>query len=380
MDLSAWNLPSAFPDLAGPARDEALAELCDRRQTLLLATPYLTFASRFVAIDKGAILVRATMSRSVAAHTLDRKDLQLRFPWGLTHYGGPTRILEYVQEEGGKHLRLALPQVLRRMEQRKAYRVDYVGRCQGTLGSDDGEGGMVFARFNVENLSTTGMAVFCTDPLPGRNFVPGRRVSAQFSLERGPDLETNVQVIHASGQSLGLAFLDLDPIDGQALASWLQPRFTEALRRWDNRAALRAQAVKAAAPRPAPQGLLVLGGEPDVIAEIQQALEGAQTVRVVPPVLVPLREALDQAPPRLLVVPCEGSVEGCHRLRSLLEKCPPRCPIVVLAAGGQRGTVNLFAQEIRAALTTDRAGQHPLFFRRLVTGLIRRHWQDPEAP
>ncbi|HLO67412.1 MAG TPA: PilZ domain-containing protein [Holophaga sp.] len=381
VELDAWNRPDAWPDLAGPSLDEALDELCARRQTLVLHTPYLAFASRFLSAADGVLKVRATMSRNVAQHTLDRKDLQLRFPWGLTHYGGPTRVLDYLQEEGGKTLLLALPPAFRRAEQRKAYRADHVGRCQGTLGADDGEGGMAFARFNLENISVSGLGVFCTDPLPGRIFAPGHRAVAQFQLERGPSLEAPVHIVHGAGQTLGLAFQPpLDPFDQEALAAWIQPRFQEAHRRWEARAAIRAQAERAAAPKAAPKGVLILGGEGEVAAEVAQALEGLHAVRTVSSVLAPYREALEQAPPLALVVPCAGGLEECHRLRTLLEKCPPRCPVIVLNAGAQRGPVNLFAQEVRAAITADRAGQHPVFFRRIVTGLIRRHWQDLEQP
>ncbi len=108
--------------------------------------------------------------------------------------------------------------------------------------------------------------------------------------------------------------------------------------------------------------------------EVAEALAGAQDVRTVAPGLAPYREAMDQQPPFVVILACAGTLEECHRLRALAEKVPARCPVVVMNAGGPSGPVKDFAKDIHATLSTERAAQHPVFFRRLVVGLIRKHW------
>lgn len=380
MDLDAWDKPGSFPDLEGASLQEALDELIERRQSLFLATPYLTFASRFLGREGKALRLRATMSRNVAQHTLGGRPLDLRFPWGPTLHGGPTKLLDYLEEDGTKILRVALPSRFERRDQRRAYRADRVGRSTGTVGLRETEAaaGMVFLRFTLEDLSTLGLRAFCMDPLPGGLLAPGRRAAVEFTLDQGPVLEAEVRVCHVTGQSLGLAFAP--PLEGALLAdlkAWIQPRFQEALRRWETRAALRAQAEKAAVPRPAPSGILLVTGDAQLAADVSEALAGALDVRTAAPVLAPFRDALEASPPYALLLPTGGSLDECHRLKALVEKCPPPCPVVVMNLGGTPEALRAFARDVKASLSTDLSHRRPLFFRRLVVGLIRKHWSIP---
>ena len=58
----------------------------------------------------------------------------------------------------------------------------------------------------------------------------------------------------------------------------------------------------------------------------------------------------------------------------MLESVPPRCPVVVLGHGQDSAMGRQFATEMKAATYLDWNPQQELFFRRLVQGLIRRHW------
>jgi len=234
---------------------------------------------------------------------------------------------------------------------------------------------MVFARFNVENLSTLGMGAFCMDPLPPAVFAPGRKVAVAFTLDRGPELKATALLSHVSGPTLGLAFQPpLEGTDLERVTRWLRPRFEEAQRHWDGRAALRAQAERSSAPRPGPSGILLVSSDGDLTREVAEALDGAQEVRTVPPVLAPLKEAMDARPPFVVILPCSGSLDECHRLKALMEKVAHPCPVVVMNTGGAPDAVNAFAKDVKATLSTDRARVRPVFFRRLVLGLIRKHW------
>ena len=95
--------------IQGAALEEVFDELCDRKQAVLLATPYLHYESRFLEREGPELRVRATMSRDAVKHALAQHPLRLRFGWALTFFSGPTRILRYVQEEDRRYLRIELP-------------------------------------------------------------------------------------------------------------------------------------------------------------------------------------------------------------------------------------------------------------------------------
>jgi hypothetical protein len=350
---------------------DALSDLCDRKQLLLLATPYLTFESRFIERAGPDLRIRATMSRNVVRHALNQQSLRLRFPWGLTFFAGATRILDYEEGDKAKFLRITAPTVLAPDDLRKAYRVEQVGRSTGALGSQE----LDLVRISLENISAHGIGVFCMEPLPSTGFQLGRRLNISLSLDHGPHLQATGRICHSTGQSLGLAFTpELAPATLAALNTWLEPRIEEAQRRWDDRATLRAQAERAAQPKEPPGGILLVTSDGDLQAAVTAALNGTQSLRCVPTALAPFKASMEQQPPLVLILGATGGLEESHRLRSMLETVSHTCPVVVLGSGTDMDSMRAFASEIRATLFLDRNTLNSAFFQRLLLGLIRKHW------
>ena len=375
MKLSFRDSPKSPGALEGAQRDEVLAELCTRRQSCLLATPYLSFESRMMELVPGELRVRATMSREAAKHALGQQPLKLRFPWGFTFYAGLTQVLGYDQGAQRRTLRLALPQWLEPDDQRKAVRLERVGRCHGALGSQAGD----LLRISLENLSPLGAGVFCLEPIPSEGFQTGRILSLALGLDQGPSLRVEARVCHGQGQYLGLRFEPLpEAATGVLLQEWMTPRLEEAQRRWENRAELRAHAEQAAKPKRPPEGVLLLSRDPALADQVAQTLAGLQPVRTAPPIMTVYKEALEP-PPLLLLVDASGANgEERHRLRGLLEGHPPGCPILVLGREGDPDTWRTLVTDLRARLYLTWNPAQAVFFRRLVLGLIQRHWKQPE--
>jgi hypothetical protein len=351
--------------------EAALADLCERKQTLLLATPYLSFESRFIERAGPDLRIRATMSRNVVRHALEAHPLRLRFPWGLTFYAGATRILDYEEGDKAKFLRVATPLALVPDDLRKAYRVDQVGRSVGVLGSQD----MTLVKFSVEDVSQHGLRVFCMEPLPPYGFQLGRMVDVSLSLEHGPRLKAQARIAHGGGQTLGLCFTP--PLEGpqlDALTSWLSPRIVDARRRWHDRAIIRAKAELAVTPKVPPAGILLVSNDVELQAAMAAALGDTQPLICVPPAMAPFRKAMEQAPPLLLVLAVTSGMDENHRLRAILESVPRHCPMVVLGNGPDMKSFRALASELKATLFLDRNTLNSIFFQKMALGLIRKHW------
>lgn len=332
MKLPFWEEGKSSGTILGTALDSVFSELCDRKQAVLLATPYLHYESRFLAWEGRELKLRATMSRDAVKHALAPHPLRLRFDWALTFFSGPTRVLRYVQEEERRYLWLEPPNHLVVDEPRRALRLDRVGRSSGALGSEDG----TLLKVTLENLSALGAGVFCLESIPPEKFQTGRTLDLSLSLEAGPAIRCRAKIRHGSGQSLGLDFQPaLAGQDLENLLEWLAPKHTAARRRWENRAELRARAEQLARPRSLPLGVLLVSTREDLKAQVASALEEALPFRVRGPGHGALQRGHDRFAP--------AAARGCpHRRhgRALSPADPAGggpCPCPGGGAGQQRG-------------------------------------------
>jgi hypothetical protein len=360
--------------LQGLILQEAVSELCERKQSFVLTTPYHSFDSRFIALSGKHLLVRASMSPSVVKGVLNKYPLYMRFPWDLVTYGGQTAVLDYQVDDQAKNLRIQIPSLVALDNSRASYRVTRVGRSTGALGSPQ----MNLVRFTLEDVSTGGIGVFCMEQLPPGAFHYGSLVDLSVSLENGPQILAPGRICHMEGQAMGLRFTP--PLAGAALedlSRWLRPRMEEDQRRWDNRMALRALSERNAQAKAPPQGVLLVSSDDGARGAIERAL-AVFPLKTVPPALPAIKDTLCFTPPHLLVVACTGQTEESHRLRLMLEAVAPVCPLVVIGTGPDLDRARKLAADVRAAVFMDLKMMHPVIFRRMLQGLIRRHWDvDP---
>lgn len=361
-----------LPTLAGRQRDEALEELCERKEFVQVATPYVAFPSRFLGREGSTLVLRANMGQQTVRHALEKHPLKLRFPWALGYFSGETRLQAYEHTEAGRFLKVSLPERLTLDDPRRHPRVDRLGHCGGALGSTE----LRLVRVRVEDLSLGGAGLFCLDSLEGEGFLPGHQVNCELNLHEGPTLKAGARVVHAEGQYLGLEF---SPVLGtpllQQVSEWLAPRLQEALRRWENRAELRAQAIRAAAPKPAPEGVLLVGPDEGLVPSLGQLLGSDLPVRHSRLAMAPLKAALEQPPRMLILDPGPLDSEGRRRIRTLLDALDFQGPLMILDRGPEADTLRAFALELKAVHLEWNPAQG-VFFRRLAQGLIRRHTQE----
>jgi hypothetical protein len=313
-----------------------------------------------------------TLGRETVKHVLTPNPLRLRFGWALGFHGAFTQILGYEQEEHRRILRVQMPERLERDEQRRAFRVEQVGRSSGAISSSEDR----ILRVSLVNLSTHGAGLFMLEPLPTQGFRAGQSLDLSLALDQGPSLNLHGRLCYCEGQSLGLAFHPA-PTGAclEQLAAWLEPRELEAQARWENRAELRAMADQAARPKEPPAGILLLTSNAVLLEQVSMVLKEIQPVRAVSPAMGPFKEARCQ-PPLLLLLDAGGAKgEDRHRFRSLLETVPMEGPLVILGDGQDPDGGHQLASDLKAATYLDWNPEQDVFFRRLVRGLIHQYWK-----
>ena len=112
---------------------EIFKRACERRELIILVTPYLRFESSFLRHEGAEFHAAATMGREDAMYGLRSSDLRMRFPHGVSFLEAPTALKGFGIADGRKTLRLAVPEVLHEEDHRGAYRVDRVGRVPVTF-------------------------------------------------------------------------------------------------------------------------------------------------------------------------------------------------------------------------------------------------------
>lgn len=361
-----WFQEGPAVGVGGPAVDAMLGELCEAKRTALLATPYLSFESRFLEREGNELRMWATMSKATAEHTLMQNPLKIRFPWALTMWAGATRVLGYEQAAKRRYLRLAVPERLAPDERREHPRAERGLRVQGTLGND----ALTVVRISVEDLSRGGARLLLGEPVLSDDFPQGGAASLSLTRNGGERILAGVRVVHGDGLHLGVAFQP--PLDGEVLATlqaWLAPRLMEAKKAWEQRAEVRAQALMALA-RAKPEGLLLVTGLPELEAQLRPLLEGLPALRHALPIMADLRKQLD-TPPRLAFVHVpQGGLEDRRRLRALMEALHD-VQVVLLAAPSGMALAQELSTEFKAPSLAWNPSLGP-FLQRMVVGLLKR--------
>lgn len=238
---------------------------------------------------------------------------------------------------------------------------------------------LVQLKGSLENLSQGGALLVLQEQAPPGVLSPGRLVELGLRLEQGPTLKVRARLQHGDYPRVGFAFQAPPPEFTQALDPWLTPRLAEALRRWENRREVRAQAEAAAKARlvaTQPEGILVIGSKL-LAEEVGEGLDAAYPLRVGPAALAPLKRLLDRPPLAVILQVVKGDLEERYRLRGLWQTLGLSCPLVILGTG-QTGCAQEVAQELQADSSLQWDPGKARFLGRLVLGLIKRTRMDDE--
>ncbi len=354
---------------------EALQSACNRRELLILATPYLKVDSHFVRLEGSEIHVAATMTRDDAMYGLKSNDLHLRFPHHTAFLEGKTELLGFGISDGRRTLRLKLPSTLQDDELRGAYRVDRVGKVTCTYST---------RKFDLEtaslvNISTTGARLHAYRDFTEDELRLGDSMSVTIPLLETVRVNSPAKVKHIHMRSFGVVFEP--PLGGtllENLSRWIFQKREEDREREARRGVETANpgdAQRSLANQLTPKrGIVLLSSDAELEGQLREVLESLQPVaRVTSPGGQGIKEALAVNPALMIIHVVGLGLDERRRLKTMLEGLASKAPFILLGTSVDPSALMELGNDVKAACVYQFSAQRGAFFQRLVQGILRRH-------
>ncbi len=361
---------------------EALQAACNRRELLILATPYLKVDSHFVRLEGNEVHVAATMTRDDALYGLKSNDLRIRFPHHTAFLEGKTELKGFGISDGRRTLRLALPTTLQDDELRGAYRVDRVGKVTCTYSTRKYD----LQTASLTNISTTGARLHAYKDFTEDELRMGDSLSITIPVLETVRINSPAKVKHIHMRSFGVEFEP--PLGGtllEGLSRWIFQKREEDREREARRGVETAspgEAQRALANQLSPKkGIVILSPDADLEGQLRDVLESLQPVTRVPsPGSQGLKEALALNPALAIIHVSSLTLDERRRLKTLLDGLAARVPFILLGTGVEPSVLMELGHEVKAACVYQFSAQRGAFFQRLVQGILRRHGTEAGPP
>ena len=361
---------------------EVIAEIflraCERRELLILVTPYLRFESSFLRVEGGDLHVAATMGREDAVFGLRSEDLKIRFPHGVSFLEAATQLKGFGMVDGRRTLRITLSAILQEEDHRGSYRVDRVGRVLVTFSTPKFD----LLTGTLVDISTTGARIFSTRDFGEGELQVGEDMAITVQLTDLIRINTRVKLRHVRNRTFGVEYRpQLDDHILHPLSRWVFERREEDLDRIARRGVETAAApeVGRLVNRP-PTGLVLVSADAALDATLQDLLGGLQPLTRIAPTMAALRQAYNQRPALVLYHVPNLSLDTRRRLKPMVESLQGRVPFLLLGTLVDGGALLELGSELRAAVSIVFNPERGTFFQRLVQGVLRRTYEGGESP
>lgn len=346
-----------------------LETACGNRELMILLTPYMRFESNFLQLDADSVHARITMSAEEATYGLRSPDLRFRFPHITRFLEARTRLLGFGLVDGRRSLRLAIPKALQDDEQRRAYRVERVGKIPVTFST---------SRFELKsgllvNLSTGGARLASPQEPLEPLFHQGDPIAVSIPLAEGIHINNRAVVRWVQGKLMGVEFQPVLDVEVMTpLSRWVF------LRREEDKERVGLSYVESA-PRPgrAP-GLVLVSSSAELEETLRELLSGLPPLHRAGPSVPAVKEAIASGPSMVFFHVPDGGLDTRRRLKLFVEVLGGRIPFVLLGTQVENSVLFDLGAEHKAAAVYDLASKPGSFFLRLVQGILRRH--PGEAP
>ena len=351
---------------------------CDRRELMILVTPYLRFESSFLRLEGADLHAAATMGREDAIYGLRSAGLRMRFPHGVSFLEAATELKGFGMVDGRRTLRLALPASLLEEDHRGAYRVDRVGRVPVTFSTPKYD----LVTGTLVDISTTGARIYSTRDFQDGELQPGEDMAITIQLTDLIRINTKVRLRHVHGRTFGIEYRpQLEDRLLHPLSRWVFEKREEDLDRISRRGVeVASPATPGQVLTSQPSGLLLVSGDAALEATLQALLGGLQPLRRVSPTMAALKEALAQRPALVIYHVPSLSLDERRRVKFMVEILPGRVPSLLLGTGVEGGALLELGSELKATISIVFNPERATFFQRLVQGVLRRTYEGGESP
>lgn len=352
---------------------------CERRELMILVTPYLRFESSFIKTDGSEVHVAATMGREDATYGLRNAGLKMRFPNGISFLEAPTELKGFGMHDGRRTLRLSVPTQLQEEDHRGSYRVDRVGRVPVTFSTPKYD----LVMGTLVDISTTGGRIYSTRDFLEGELMAGQEMAVTIPLTDQIRVNTKVVIRHVHGRTFGVEYRpQLDDELLNPLSRWVFEKREEDLDRISRKGVETGVStngpVKVATGKPT--GLLLVSGDAALGTLLEELLGGLQPLLRVPPTMATLKEAMNQKPALVLYHVPSLSLDERRRLKPMVETIQGRAPLLLLGTGMEGGALLELGNELKAAVSIIFNPERATFFQRLVQGVLRRTYEGGESP
>ena len=348
-----------------------LETACGSRELMILVTPYLRFETHFLALDSSAIQARITISAEEAMYGLQSPDLHFRFPSNTRFLEGQTQLLGFGLLDGCRTFRFAIPKKLQDDEQRRAYRVERVGKALVTFSTPRFE----LKTGRLVDLSTTGTRLLSLQEPLTTLLRTGDLIAVSLTLAEGMHLNNSAIVRWIRGKTMGVEFLPtLDTEVLTPLSRWVFLRREEVKDR-----------VGSFVVSPAPKGgetpgMVLISSSQEVEDNLLGLLAGLPPLKRVGASMQAIKEAVATGPTLVFFHVPDAGLDGRRRLKMLVEVLAGKVPFVLLGTQVENSVLFELGNEHKAAAVYDLGAKSGAFFLRLVQGILRRHRPTAEGP
>ena len=347
-----------------------LETACGSRELMILVTPYMRFETNFLALDAEAIQVRITMSAEEATYGLRSPELHFRFPNITRFLEGQTRLLGFGLLDGRRTLRLAIPKTLKDDEQRRAYRVERVGKVPVTFSTP---------RFELKsgvllNISTMGARLLCPqEPLESVLKLEDP-VAVSIPLTEEIHINNRAIVRWVQGKTVGVEFqptLETEVLT--PLSRWVF------LRREEDKDRVGSFFGDTAPQGGKTPGMVLVSSSQEMEDNLRELLVGLPPLKRVGASVQAVKEAMATGPTLVFFHVPDTGLDGRRRLKMLVEVLGGRIPFFLLGTQVENSMLFDLGNEHKAAAVYDLGSKPGSFFLRLVQGILRRHQATPEG-
>ncbi len=350
---------------------EAMRNVCEKGELLLLVTPYLRLESNFLRLEQDSVHVTALMSREDAIFGLRSPDLRMRFPFGHQFYEAPTRTLGVGLTRGRQSLALALPALMSMDDQRGAYRVDRVGRLMATFSSRKYD--LLMA--NVVNLSTTGVRIFAQRDFEEGEVAVDDTIHVALTVTPEVVINSKAKVRYLKDRILGLEFRPRP--DGpllDAFSRWVFQKQEEALVLRGGRGEAGEERDAAAASPDPPPVLTLVSGDADLESRLRDLLKDLPAMKRVAPATQTMKDLAASGRGLVLFHVASLGMDDRKRIRILLEALGGRVPFLLLGTGVDNGALFELGSELKAVSVYVLGPTSSGLLPRLLQGILRKHF------